>query len=54
MLSVKDVLVMDDRLQMAVKGVSLEVRAGEIVAVAGVHGNGQNRAGGGHCRAAHN
>ncbi|GBL38176.1 ABC transporter [Anaerolineae bacterium] len=40
-LSVKDVLVMDDRLQMAVKGVSLEVRAGEIVAVAGVHGNGQ-------------
>ena len=40
-LSVKNVQVMDDRLQMAVKGVSLEVRAGEIVAVAGVHGNGQ-------------
>lgn len=40
-LSVKDLLVMDDRLQMAVKGVSLDVRAGEIVAVAGVHGNGQ-------------
>ena len=40
-LSLKDVFIMDDRLQMAVKGVSLDVRAGEIVAVAGVQGNGQ-------------
>ena len=31
----------DDRDHMAVKGVSLEVRAGEIVALAGVQGNGQ-------------
>ena len=40
-LSLKDVFVMDDRFHMAVKGVSLDVRAGEIVAVAGVQGNGQ-------------
>ncbi len=40
-LSLKDVFIMDDRFQMTVKGVSLEVRAGEIVAVAGVQGNGQ-------------
>ena len=40
-LSLKDVFIMDDRFQMAVKGVSLDVRAGEIVAVAGVQGNGQ-------------
>ncbi len=40
-LSLSDVFILDDRSQMAVKGVSLEVRAGEIVAVAGVQGNGQ-------------
>ena len=40
-LSVRDLHVRDDRGHMAVKGVSLEVRAGEIVALAGVQGNGQ-------------
>jgi len=40
-LSLKDVFVMDDRFGMAVKGVTLDVRAGEIVAIAGVQGNGQ-------------
>jgi simple sugar transport system ATP-binding protein len=33
--------VLDDRGQAAVDGVDLDVRAGEIVAVAGVQGNGQ-------------
>ena len=40
-LSLKDVHVRDDRLEMAVDGVDLDVRAGEIVAIAGVQGNGQ-------------
>ena len=40
-LSVKNLQVRDDRLDMAVDGVDLEVRAGEIVAIAGVQGNGQ-------------
>jgi ABC-type uncharacterized transport system ATPase subunit len=40
-LSLKDIVVRDDRDHIAVKGVSLDVRAGEIVAVAGVQGNGQ-------------
>ncbi|MEJ7747930.1 MAG: ABC transporter ATP-binding protein [Candidatus Limnocylindrales bacterium] len=40
-LSLTDLFIRDDREQMAVKGVSLDVRAGEIVAVAGVQGNGQ-------------
>jgi simple sugar transport system ATP-binding protein len=40
-LSVHDLRVRDDRLDMAVDGVDLEVRAGEIVAIAGVQGNGQ-------------
>ncbi len=40
-LSVKDLHVRDDRGHMAVKGVGLEVRVGEIVALAGVQGNGQ-------------
>ena len=40
-LSVTDLHVRDDRLEMAVDGVDLEVRAGEIVAIAGVQGNGQ-------------
>jgi general nucleoside transport system ATP-binding protein len=40
-LAVKDLHVRDDRLQLAVKGVNLDIRAGEIVALAGVQGNGQ-------------
>ena len=40
-LRVHDLRVRDDRLDMAVDGVDLEVRAGEIVAIAGVQGNGQ-------------
>jgi len=40
-LSIRDLHVRDDRLEMAVDGVNLEVRAGEIVAIAGVQGNGQ-------------
>jgi simple sugar transport system ATP-binding protein len=40
-LSITDLHVRDDREHVAVKGVSLEVRAGEIVALAGVQGNGQ-------------
>jgi general nucleoside transport system ATP-binding protein len=40
-LEVEDLHVRDDRGLEAVRGVSLAVRAGEIVAVAGVDGNGQ-------------
>jgi simple sugar transport system ATP-binding protein len=40
-LSVKELRVMGDRGKIAVDGVSFEVRAGEIVGVAGVQGNGQ-------------
>ena len=42
LLELKDVVVQDDRHQVAVDKVTLEVRAGEIVGVAGVEGNGQN------------
>jgi simple sugar transport system ATP-binding protein len=40
-LRVEDVHVRDDRGLEAVRGVDLEVRGGEIVALAGVDGNGQ-------------
>jgi general nucleoside transport system ATP-binding protein len=41
LLSVSDLHVRDDRLIEKVRGVSFEVRAGEIVGLAGVDGNGQ-------------
>jgi len=40
-LVVEDLTVLDDRNATAVRGVSIEVRAGEIVGIAGVQGNGQ-------------
>jgi general nucleoside transport system ATP-binding protein len=40
-LEVTDLVATDDRGQRMVDGVSFEVRAGEILAVAGVQGNGQ-------------
>lgn len=40
-LAVQNVYVKGDRGGMAVNGVSLEVRAGEVVGIAGVQGNGQ-------------
>jgi simple sugar transport system ATP-binding protein len=41
LLSVEDLHVLDDRGLEAVRGVSFQARAGEIVAIAGVDGNGQ-------------
>ena len=41
-LRVEDLHVNDDRGQEAVRGVSLEIRAGEILGIAGVAGNGQD------------
>ena len=40
-LRVENLEVMDDRSYMAVDGVNLELRSGEILGVAGVQGNGQ-------------
>jgi ABC-type uncharacterized transport system ATPase subunit len=40
-LEVRELVVLDDRKLEAVKGVSLSVRAGEVVGIAGVDGNGQ-------------
>lgn len=40
-LEVKDLVVRDERQHTAVDDVSFEVRAGEIVGIAGVQGNGQ-------------
>jgi len=40
-LEVRDLRALDDRGVMVVDGVSLEVRAGEVLGVAGVQGNGQ-------------
>jgi simple sugar transport system ATP-binding protein len=42
LLAVEDLVVLDDRELEAVRGVSFQVRAGEIVGVAGVDGNGQS------------
>jgi simple sugar transport system ATP-binding protein len=42
LLTVEDLHVMDDRGIAKVVGVSFEVRAGEIVGIAGVDGNGQS------------
>jgi simple sugar transport system ATP-binding protein len=41
-LQIADLVVTDERGQRVVDGVSLDVRAGEILALAGVQGNGQH------------
>jgi len=41
MLQVENLVVYDDRKQVSVEGISLEVRSGEVLGIAGVQGNGQ-------------
>lgn len=41
-LSIKDLVVKENRGLEAVKGLSLDVRAGEVVGIAGIDGNGQS------------
>src|SRR4029079_19703437 len=41
-LTVQDLRVLDDRGNEAVKGLTFDVRAGEILGIAGVAGNGQD------------
>lgn len=41
-LNIKDLVVKDSRGVMAVNGLDLQVRAGEIVGIAGIDGNGQS------------
>ncbi|HGR6333081.1 TPA: ABC transporter ATP-binding protein [Streptococcus pneumoniae] len=41
-LSIKDLVVNENRGVLAVKNLSLDVRAGEIVGIAGIDGNGQS------------
>lgn len=40
-LKVENLVALDDRDQLAIDGVSFEVRSGEILGIAGVQGNGQ-------------
>ncbi len=40
-LDIQNLHVMDDRLQMTVDGIDLQVHAGEVLGIAGVQGNGQ-------------
>ena len=40
-LSIKDLVVNENRGVPAVKNLSLDVRAGEIIGIAGIDGNGQ-------------
>ena len=51
-LEVSGLRVRDDRGSEVVRGVDLEIRAGEILGIAGVAGNGQDEAGRGAHRAA--
>lgn len=41
-LSIQDLVVKDNRKLDAVKGLNLEVKAGEVVGIAGIDGNGQS------------